>query len=87
MQHFTVSIPKVDLKRFKGLIKAMGWTFEQEMDETEYIMSQPKIMDAISKGDEAIASGNYTTTRLEEIWNQSFSPRLRLYGEQCTQIK
>ena len=21
------------------------------------------------KGDEAIASGNYTTTRLEEIWN------------------
>lgn len=50
MLHFTVSIPKVDLKRFKGLIKAMGWTFEQEMDETEYIMSQPKIMDAISKG-------------------------------------
>lgn len=69
MQHFTVSIPKEDLKRFKGLIKAMGWTFEQEMDETEYIMSQPKIMDAISKGDKAIASGNYTTTRLEEIWN------------------
>lgn len=43
---FTINIPKVDLKRFKGLAKAMGWTFEEciEVDETEYIMSNPKIM-------------------------------------------
>ena len=30
MMDFTISIPKVDLKRFKGLAKAMGWVFEKK---------------------------------------------------------
>ena len=68
---FTISIPKVDLKRFKGLAKAMGWVFEKTevIDETEYVKSNAKIMDAIREGEEAIASGNFQTTKLEDLWN------------------
>ena len=34
---FTINIPKVDLKRFKGLAKAMGWTFEKvETSQLDY---------------------------------------------------
>ena len=33
---FTINIPKVDLKRFKGLAKAMGWTFEEAHDAEYY---------------------------------------------------
>lgn len=67
---FTINIPKVDLKRFKGLAKAMGWTFEEciEVDETEYIMSNPKIMESIREGEREIAEGNIKTTRLEDLW-------------------
>lgn len=71
MMDFTISIPKVDLKRFKGLAKAMGWVFEkkEEIDETEYVMSNPKIMDSIREGEKAIAAGNFQTTKLENLWN------------------
>ena len=67
---FTINIPKVDLKRFKGLAKAMGWTFEEciEIDETEYIKSNPKIMEGIREGERAIAEGNVKTTNLEDLW-------------------
>lgn len=37
-------------------------------DDTEYIMSNPKIMKAIGDGDKQIASGNFTTTKLENLW-------------------
>ena len=67
---FTINIPKVDLKRFKGLAKAMGWTFEEypEVDETEYIMSNAKIMEGIREGEKAISEGNIKTTKLEDLW-------------------
>lgn len=67
---FTINIPKVDIKRFKGLAKAMGWTFEEavEIDETEYIMSNPKIMEGIRLGEQAIAEGNLKVTKLEDLW-------------------
>lgn len=69
-ESFAINIPKIDLKRFKGLAKAMGWSFEKldDMDETAYVMSNPKIMDAIHEGDEAIAKGNVETTTLDELW-------------------
>ena len=69
--NFTISIPKVDLKRFKGLAKAMGWVFEknEEIDETEYVKSNAKIMSAIREGEEAIAAGKFQTTKLEDLWN------------------
>lgn len=68
--NFTISIPKVDLKRFKGLAKAMGWVFEkaEEIDETEYVMSNSKIMDSIREGEDAIAAGNIEVTKLEDLW-------------------
>ena len=67
---FTINIPKVDLKRFKGLAKAMGWSYEEciEVDETEYIMSNEKIMNGIREGEQAIAEGNLTTVKLEDLW-------------------
>ncbi|MDO4819356.1 MAG: hypothetical protein Q3994_03145 [Prevotella sp.] len=70
MTPFTINIPRVDIKRFRGLAKAMGWTFEEciEVDETEYIMSNPKIMEGIREGERAIAEGNVKTTKLEDLW-------------------
>ena len=41
----------------------------KEIDETDYVLSNPKIMDAINEGDKIIASGNYMTTKLEDLWN------------------
>lgn len=70
MMSFNVTIPKVDFKKFKSFFKAMGWTFENdELDETEYVLSNPKIMDAIREGDAAIKAGNTQTTKLEDLWN------------------
>ena len=70
MTPFTINIPRVDIKRFRGLAKAMGWTFEEciEVDETEYIMSNQKIMEGIREGERAIAEGNVKTTKLEDLW-------------------
>lgn len=33
--NFTVTVPNIDLKRFKGILKAMGWTFEKEEELPE----------------------------------------------------
>lgn len=70
METLTISFPKEDLKRLKGIAKAMGWTLDtpKTMDETEYVNSNPKIMDAIREGEEAIAKGNITTTNLDDLW-------------------
>ena len=70
MATFAISIPKIDIKRFKGIIKAMGWTFEkiETMDETEYVMSNPKIMESICEGEAAITAGEFKTTKLEDLW-------------------
>ncbi len=32
---FSIQIPKVDIKRFKGLMKVMGWTFSKNTDKTK----------------------------------------------------
>ena len=29
VETFSIQIPKVDVKRFKGLMKVMGWTFSK----------------------------------------------------------
>lgn len=41
----------------------------KEIDETEYVLSNPKIMEAISEGEEIISSGSFKTTKLENLWN------------------
>lgn len=39
MQTMTINFPKVDLKRLKGIAKAMGWTLEKP---------EPKTLDDLS---------------------------------------
>lgn len=34
IQSWTINIPKVDLKRLKGIAKAMGWTLEKPEPKT-----------------------------------------------------
>ncbi len=70
MGTYTINVPNTDFKRFKGLAKVMGWTFEKniEVDETEYVMSNPKIMESIREGEKAIASGNLKPVKLEDLW-------------------
>ena len=41
----------------------------KEISETDYVLSNPKIMEAITEGDEIISSGNFKTTKLEDLWN------------------
>lgn len=67
---FTINIPRMDIKRFKGLAKAMGWSYEEtiEIDETEYVKANPKLMEGIREGERAIAEGNVTVTKLEDLW-------------------
>ena len=33
---FTISVPKIDTKRFKGIAKAMGWLIEPVQKEKQY---------------------------------------------------
>ena len=51
---FTINIPKVDLKRFKGLAKAMGWTYEKV--ELDYYESDRFYKD-LDEAEQEIASG------------------------------
>lgn len=53
-QTFTVNVPKLDIKRFKGLAKAMGWTFEKT--EPDYYESNAFYHD-IDKAEQEIAAG------------------------------
>ena len=43
-------------------------TQKQTMDETEYIMSSPKLVEIISKGEEDIKNGNFKVMTLDDIW-------------------
>lgn len=38
-------------------------------NDTEYIQASPKMMEVIAQGDEQIASGNVTTTKVADLWN------------------
>jgi hypothetical protein len=41
---------------------------KQAMDETEYIMSSPKMVEIIRQGEEDIKNGNFKVMTLDEIW-------------------
>lgn len=62
---FTINIPKMDVKRFKGLAKAMGWTFEKVEDN--YYESEQFYKD-IDEAERAIANGEgKTVSNIEEL--------------------
>ena len=41
---------------------------KQAMDETEYIMSSPAMVEILQKGDEDIKNGNFKVVTLDDIW-------------------
>ena len=41
---------------------------KRAMDETEYIMSSPAMVDILKQGDEDIKNGNFKVMTLDEIW-------------------
>ena len=41
---------------------------KQAMDETEYIMSSPAMVEILRQGDEDIKNGNFKVMTLDEIW-------------------
>lgn len=41
---------------------------KQTMDETEYIMSSPEMVDILRQGDEDIKNGNFKVVSLDEVW-------------------
>ena len=38
-------------------------------DETDFVLSSPEMLDIINKGDEEIASGNYTVSDPSRLWS------------------
>lgn len=41
---------------------------KEKMDETEYLMSSPTMVDILRQGDEDIKNGKGTVVTLDEIW-------------------
>ena len=41
---------------------------KQQQDETEYIMSSPKMMEILREGDKEIAEGNFQPIALDDLW-------------------
>ncbi len=37
------------------------------MEETDYIMSQPELVEAIRQGDEDLKNGNYEVVNIDEL--------------------
>lgn len=54
-QAFTINIPKLDIKRFKGLARVMGWTFEES--NADYYESEAFYRD-IDTAEQEIAAGH-----------------------------
>ena len=42
----------------------------QAMDETEYIMSSPAMVEILKQGDEDIKNDNFKVVTLDDIWNK-----------------
>ena len=55
------------MKKALKVIKRLA-AKKQAMDETEYIMSSPAMVDILRQGDEDIKNGNFTVVSLDEIW-------------------
>lgn len=53
-------------KAVKALKRIVGKS--EAKDTTEEIMSSPKMMEILRKGDEEIANGNLKTVKLEDLW-------------------
>ncbi|MBQ3361586.1 MAG: hypothetical protein IJG46_05585 [Prevotella sp.] len=41
---------------------------KQIMDETEYVMSSPRMVEILREGEKEIAEGNFTPIAIEDLW-------------------
>ena len=57
------SLMKKAVKALKKIVAK-----KQTMDETEYIMSSPAMVDILRGGDEEIAEGKFTPIAIEDLW-------------------
>ena len=65
-----LSIISEDEGMMKKAIKALKkiTAQKQKMDETEYIMSSPEMVEILRQGDEDIKNGRGRVVALDEIW-------------------
>ena len=56
------------MKRALKAIKKLA-TEKRSMDETEYIMSSPAMVEILRQGDEDIKNGKGRVVKLENLWN------------------
>ena len=65
-----LSVIAEDEGMMKKALKAIKRLAAQKraMDETEYIMSSPEMVEILRQGDEDIKNGNFKVVTLDEIW-------------------
>ena len=65
-----LSIISEDEGMMKKAIKALKRITSKKhaMDETEYIMSSPRMVEILREGDQEIAQGQGQTVELEDLW-------------------
>lgn len=57
------SLMKKAVKALKRIVAK-----KRTMDETEYIMSSPAMVEILHEGDREIEEGNFTPIALEDLW-------------------
>jgi hypothetical protein len=55
-------------KAVKAVLEALQINFEQEIDETEYLMSSPVMVDRIEQGEKDIQAGKGVKVDLNDLW-------------------
>lgn len=65
-----LSIISEDEGMMKKAIKALKriTAQKQTMDETEYIMSSPRMVEILREGDKEIAEGNFKSIAIDDLW-------------------
>ena len=65
-----LSIIAEDEGMMKKALKAIKRIAAQKraMDETEYIMSSPRMVEILREGDEEITKGNFHPIAIEDLW-------------------
>ena len=65
-----LSIISEDEGLMKKAIKALKKISAQKkaLDETEYIMSSPKMVEILKEGDKEIAEGNFEPIAIDDLW-------------------
>jgi hypothetical protein len=65
-----LSIISEDEGMMKKAIKALKkiTAQKQKMDETEYIMSSPEMVEILRQGEKEIAEGNFKPIAIDDLW-------------------